>query len=283
MRTFIIFLVIFWCSPIPAFCQTNPYADQPVTMPTAVPIGVSDAAVMPELPVTPANPLASATPDAMTAHDKLQDNLALFKNLLKAGKYREASIVLGRIQDDAKDVTDKKTKRVFPGTWRKMKEGFIDQSRIDELKGTLASLKNQMYAECVAKMLKEARNHEGVSSKEGPGGGTVACAWMVSKVLRAAGMVPAGWEELGALALTQRMVKEQNWKKVTPGKGKPMTKALMKPGDIVFWDPSDHVGVYLGDGMAFSNSSSDREGKIHPVSGYYDGWVPRFTVRPPGA
>lgn len=235
-------------------------------------------------PSVPADPLASATPEARKAHDTIEQILAQLETYLKNGDYKRSSEAVAYLDKLAKDVKSGKT--VKPGLLSQMTKGGIVSGRVNEIRGRIASLKNQLYSECSAKMVAAGREFEGYSSKSGPGGGNVACAWLMTKVLRAAGMVPAGWEELGALNLTRRLMKEFGWAKVpstgNPDSGKIQT-ALMKPGDVIFWSPSDHVGVYLGNGMCMSNSSSKHYGAIHPVAGYYDGWIPRYVVRPPGA
>ncbi|OQA10192.1 MAG: hypothetical protein BWY66_00248 [bacterium ADurb.Bin374] len=240
-------------------------------------------AVGPE-PTPPGDPLASATPDARKAHDTIEQILAQLETYLKSGDYKRSSEAVAYLDKLSRDTKSGKT--VKPGLLSQMKKGGVVASRIDEIRGRIASLKNQLYSECSAKMVAAGRQFDGYSSKSGPGGGNVACAWLMTKVLRAAGMVPPGWEELGALNLTRRLMKEFGWAKVpstgNPDSGKIQT-ALMKPGDVIFWSPSDHVGVYLGNGMCMSNSSSAHHGAIHPVAGYYDGWIPRYVVRPPGA
>lgn len=41
-----------------------------------------------------------------------------------------------------------------------------------------------------------------------------------------------------------------------------------QPGDLVVWGKFQHVGIYLGDGMAISTLTTKSGVKIHPVKGY---------------
>lgn len=235
-------------------------------------------------PAVIADPLASATPEARKAHDTIDQILAQLEEYLKKGDYKRSSEAVAYLNKLSKDTKSGKT--TTPGLLTQMTKGGVGTGRIYEIRGRIASLKNQLYSECAAKMVAAGRKFDGYKSSSGPGGGDVACAWLMSKVLCAAGMVPAGWEELGALNMTRRLMKECGWAKVpttgNPDSGK-IKSSLMQPGDVIFWSPSDHVGVYLGNGMCMSNSSSKHHGAIHPVAGYYDGWIPRYVVRPPGA
>ncbi|MBP7635320.1 C40 family peptidase [Candidatus Ozemobacteraceae bacterium] len=277
-------LIVFGLTP--AWAQ-NPFSGNKVDTTTVPEIQIPTFEYMsingPE-PERVSDPLASATPEARKAHDTIDQIIAQLETYLKSGDYKRSSEAVAYLDKLTKDTKSGKT--VKPGLLSQMTKGGVVSTRVDEIRGRIASLKNQLYSECSAKMIAAGRQFEGYSSKTGPGGGDVACAWLMTKVLRAAGMVPAGWEELGALNLTRRLMKEFGWAKVpstgNPDSGKTQT-SLMKPGDVIFWSPSDHVGVYLGNGMCMSNSSSRHLGAIHPVAGYYDGWIPRYVVRPPGA
>ncbi|HOY69090.1 MAG TPA: NlpC/P60 family protein [Candidatus Ozemobacteraceae bacterium] len=281
-------MTLLACSLTPCWAQ-NPFSGEQVELggssgtQVAIPTFEQNNDFGPE-PAAPADPLSSATPEARKAHDTADNILDQLETYLKNRDYKKSSEAIAYINKLSRDTKTGKT--LTPGLFTSMTRGGVGVSRINELKGRLASLKNQLYAECSAKMVEAGRQFEGYNSSSGPGGGNVACAWLMTKVLRAAGMVPPGWEELGALNLTRRMMKEFGWAKV-PSTGNPdsgkMKTALMQPGDIIFWSPSDHVGVYLGNGMCMSNSSSKHRGAIHPVAGFYDGWIPRYVVRPPGA
>ncbi|MBF0545605.1 MAG: hypothetical protein HQM08_14275 [Candidatus Riflebacteria bacterium] len=104
-----------------------------------------------------------------------------------------------------------------------------------------------------------------VSTAMGPGGGRVACAWVVSKILRQAGAVPRNWNENNAPQLSNKLMK-RGWKKVPFNPNLPVASQL-KAGDVILWSP-DHVGVYDQNGYCFSNSSSKKVVKRHPVVGY---------------
>lgn len=277
-------LIVFCLAP--AWAQ-NPFTGKvdstAISNEIQIPTFEQSNAVGPE-PTPPGDPLASATPEARTAHDTVEKILAQLEAYLKSGDFKRSAEAVAYLDKLCKDTKTGKTTK--PGLLSLMKKGGVAASRMDAVRGRIASLKNQLYSESAARMVAAGRQFDGYSSKKGPGGGNIACAWLMTKVLRAAGMVPPGWEELGALQLTRRLMSEFGWAKVpstgNPDSGKIQT-ALMKPGDVIFWSPSDHVGVYLGNGMCMSNSSSAHHGAIHPVAGYYDGWIPRYVVRPPGA
>jgi len=68
------------------------------------------------------------------------------------------------------------------------------------------------------------------------------------------------------------------WKNVPLVKNKLYdAKVGLKPGDIILWGPSEHVGVYTGNGMCVSNSSGGKKAAPHPVLGYFSGW--KYIVR----
>jgi hypothetical protein len=103
------------------------------------------------------------------------------------------------------------------------------------------------------------------SSRKGPDGGNKACAWIVSWILRQAGVVPAKWNENNAPRLSNTLLK-QGWKKVPFNPNRPIASQLKK-GDIILWSP-DHVGVYDEGKYCYSNSSRYARLQRHPVLGY---------------
>jgi hypothetical protein len=281
-RNLVILGLFFLSLPVLISAQT-PFDDKSVVFPHSMPAPKIDLEAIKSipLPIKPLDPLASATPEAITANSTLSKLIADLTQRLKAKDFSGAGNIIKKIDSLTKNV---KTKTgIQPGLLNVMETGGVHVSRLSEIRGRISALKKSCYGATSSKMLSQALAHEDISTRKGPGGGNVACAWLMSKVLRAAGMVPPGWNENGALALTQRLVKECGWTKSSPPKGQLMKASQMKPGDIIYWDPSEHVGVYLGDGMAMSNSSSESKGTIHPVSGYYAGWKPKFVVRPPGS
>ncbi len=284
MRKLLLFLVLSLAASI---SWAGPFDEDSVqtggqTGVTTIPTHEQTLIPTPE-PKVPADGLASATPDGRAATGQLKSLLEKFREYLAAKDYKRASEAAAYITRLTRDSGT--GKNLKPGIYSRMNAGGVHPSVVNELKGGISGTKSQMYSEMSAAILKAANTHKGYDTSKGPGGGDVACAWFTSIVLRAAGVVPAGWNENVAVNLSRRLVKEMGWSKVPPN-GNPdsgkIKKTSMKPGDIVFWSPSDHVGIYLGNGMALSNSSSDAESKIHPVAGYYDGWVPRYVVRPPG-
>lgn len=41
-----------------------------------------------------------------------------------------------------------------------------------------------------------------------------------------------------------------------------------RPGDLVVWGANEHLGIYIGDGLAISTLTTRRGISIHPVKGY---------------
>lgn len=235
-------------------------------------------------PLPIVDPLASANEDALAAHESFEALLAEARAALAAKDFKKTAQLLSQLNKSASDQGTAGGK--VEGFNSRMQNGGISPWHVRELLAKASSLNTQMNSRMTAALLEQADAFVGYSTKKGPGKGNVACAWLMSKVLGAAGLVPGGWMEAGALRLTKRMEQEFGWRKVpanAPAKRGSMKTADMKPGDIIYWSPSDHVGIYLGDGMAMSNSSSAAKAHIHPASGYYAGWIPRFVVRPPGA
>jgi hypothetical protein len=120
-------------------------------------------------------------------------------------------------------------------------------SSLPSLAGAQDSMNAQIYQEAV--------NSVGESSKSGPGGGNVACAWFVNKILkRSIGTTVNGDS-------TSTMGQKFNTL-VAAGRAEeiPLSEAL--PGDIVIspteWSPTrntGHVGIVGDSNKIFSNSS----------------------------
>lgn len=222
-------------------------------------------------PAVPAG-VAQGTPEAQASWENYSALVAKLEGYLAAKDYEKAAIASRYI------------KRVAPGMQLQMKSGGIDAADIQRLEQRVTEADRQMTGLGAQRLVETAKGYNGFSTRSGPGGGNVACAWLVSIILRATGLVPAGWNDNVANDLVARLVREFGWAKI-PSDGREysgsVSSSRMLPGDIVFWSPSEHVGVYLGEGMVLSNSSGRARGAIHPVSGYYDGWIPRFVVRPP--
>lgn len=92
-----------------------------------------------------------------------------------------------------------------------------------------------------------AKGYFGTSTRAGPGGGNVACAWAVNNVLARAGI-----PKLGANTNYVPSVEEA----LRGGRGTQVSAADARPGDIVISPGQSHVGIYMGDGQVLSNSSS---------------------------
>jgi|GEM_PF-2989676 len=91
---------------------------------------------------------------------------------------------------------------------------------------------------------REALAQEGWSTRSGPDGGNLACAWAVNRVLKAAIGRTIGNDAVSAVEAD-----------LQGGLGMRVKIGQEKPGDIVLI-PGRHIGIVIGKGRALSNSSS---------------------------
>lgn len=106
------------------------------------------------------------------------------------------------------------------------------------------------------KIYDEAKNSVGESSASGPGGGNVACAWFVNKILKRSIGQTVNGDSTSTMGQKFRTM-------VNAGKAQEIPMSESKPGDIVLspteWQPTrntGHVGI-IGEGnQIYSNSSS---------------------------
>jgi cell wall-associated NlpC family hydrolase len=120
------------------------------------------------------------------------------------------------------------------------------------------------------RVMQAAEELRGMSTRNGPGGGNVACAFAVNKVLARAG-VPT----LGANPNYVPSVEEA----LRGGRGRQVSPSEARPGDIVVSPGQSHVGIYLGEGRVLSNSSSRAAFRWESglnFDGYYGGGQSRI-------
>lgn len=100
-----------------------------------------------------------------------------------------------------------------------------------------------------AAILTAAEGLRGMCTVEGPDGGNNACAWSINRVLSKAGIAPLGDNPNYVPSLYDAL---QN------GRGKEVSPADAKAGDLVVAFGEAHIGVGLDDGCShvLSNSSS---------------------------
>jgi len=91
------------------------------------------------------------------------------------------------------------------------------------------------------------RNAMGMSTRAGPDGGNLACAWSVNKILGQAGIRPVG-SNPNYVPSVEQALNGQRGTRIDPSQA--------RPGDIVIWPNGHHIGVYMGDGKVANNSSS---------------------------
>jgi len=98
------------------------------------------------------------------------------------------------------------------------------------------------------RIAQATRNYMGTSTRSGPDGGNLACAWAVNNIMAKAGLPKIGANTNG-VASVETALKN--------GKGTRVDASQAKPGDIVIWPaPKSHIGIYMGDGKVANNSSS---------------------------
>lgn len=86
-------------------------------------------------------------------------------------------------------------------------------------------------------------------SDEGPDGGNKACVWNLNKVLKN-----------GGLKTFRTLYTPDVYNELENGRGIEISQDQLQPGDIVISPTvgknAGHIGVYMGDGQIYSNSSS---------------------------
>jgi len=98
------------------------------------------------------------------------------------------------------------------------------------------------------RIAQATRNYMNTSTRSGPDGGNLACAWAVNNILANAGLPKIGANTNG-VASVETALKN--------GKGTRVDASQAQPGDIVIWPaPKSHIGIYMGDGKVANNSSS---------------------------
>lgn len=116
---------------------------------------------------------------------------------------------------------------------------------------------------------------KGRSSRNGPGGGNVACAWTTNLFC----VLPAGLANIGDVKGQDNVtvaVKEMV-RALDGGRGRRVSRAEARKGDIWVSPRQKHVGIIVADGggRVLSNSSSKAkfswEDDIDKVNGYYGG------------
>lgn len=120
-----------------------------------------------------------------------------------------------------------------------------------------------------------ANAYFGSSTRAGPGGGNVACAWAVNNVLARAGIPKLG-ENTNYVPSVEEALRN--------GRGTQVSAADAQPGDIVISPGQSHVGIYMGNGEVLSNSSSRASFRWTSglnFDGYYGGGQSRiYRVNP---
>lgn len=119
------------------------------------------------------------------------------------------------------------------------------------------------------RIFKAAQASKGQSSRSGPGGGSVACAWCINTLV----LPKAGVKTIGSNPNLVDSVEAA----LQGGRGKriePRTAA--GPGDIVIMGKGQraHIGIYVGNGLTLSNFSSKKyfgwEATFEAYDRYYD-------------
>jgi predicted chitinase len=167
-------------------------------------------------------------------------------------------------------------RRIVNGTDRAGLIAGYAQKYYDAIKSTLSSATASTSGNCGGsgaplagsvqqRIYQSAKNAYGESTASGPGGGNVACAWEVSRVLKRAGITNVSSDGVPELV---------NQIKATGGAQIAASQA--QPGDIVIAHDMAHVGVCMNAGctQVLSNSSSQAAFKWQSntnFDGYYGG------------
>lgn len=127
---------------------------------------------------------------------------------------------------------------------------FLHSSNNSSQPTTTATSQNIPAGSIQERIFKAAIATKGESSRSGPGGGNVACAWCINKlVLPKAGIAPIGANQ-DLVSSVEDALKSGRGQLVSP-------RTAGKPGDIVIMG-SAHIGICIADGCSqvLSNSSS---------------------------
>lgn len=110
-------------------------------------------------------------------------------------------------------------------------------------------------AASIAEATALAAANGGVSSSDGPGGGSVACAWMVNNILTAAGV-----DTIDANLVSSMEKELQN------GRGTLVSDSQARAGDIVIQAGQGHVGICQNDGCTRVISNASGTARFNWVS-----------------
>ncbi|MDP2342403.1 MAG: hypothetical protein Q8O67_15715 [Deltaproteobacteria bacterium] len=92
------------------------------------------------------------------------------------------------------------------------------------------------------------KKYMGTSTRNGPDGGNLACAFAVNNILK-----DAGFKKIGSNTNLVRSVEAD----LKNGRGTPVSASQARPGDIVIWPaPRSHIGIMSDNGKVANNSSS---------------------------
>lgn len=121
-----------------------------------------------------------------------------------------------------------------------------------------------------------AASMKGFSTRQGPGGGNIACVWAVNQVFRKAGMRPP-WGTSDYVPTAEASMIKAGYRQIPIGQ--------QRPGDLYICHGQWHIGIVLPNGNIISNSSSGSkfswEAPLSSYQSYYRG--PGKFYRIPGA
>lgn len=96
-----------------------------------------------------------------------------------------------------------------------------------------------------------SRAFRGQSTRHGPAGGRLACAFAVNQILRRQGIAPIGTNPNYVPSMESDLRA-----RVRAGSAVAVAPGQARPGDIVISSNQSHVGIAMGEGRVLSNSSS---------------------------
>jgi cell wall-associated NlpC family hydrolase len=98
-----------------------------------------------------------------------------------------------------------------------------------------------------ARVAQATQQYMGTSTRAGPDGGNLACAWSVNNILANAGIAKVGSNTNYVPSVEAAL---------QGGRGTPIDASQARPGDIVIWPHGHHIGIAMGNNQVANNSSS---------------------------
>jgi len=203
-------------------------------LPGAATSTLASLRAVPQQGATAFNALRTATPAMAGALPQFRATVSTFRSLDRW------------IQSLLPSTAQAQQLRQWPGrVVQKARQTFATPQAV--VAGTLGAMAGVMAGDKNQAIMQALRTFFGQSSREGPDGGNLACAWMVNRVLRSSVGTQVG-DNPNYVPSVEADLKR--------GKGRRVPVNQAQPGDIVISGDTGHIGFYIGNGKVLSNSSS---------------------------